>query len=538
MLKKFLRTLVCVLLIASMLTVTAFAETGTVTGRDVNLRSGPGTNYRVVTTVPYGASITVTDRSNDSWYGVSYNGKSGYMSAHYIDVAEESYSANIVTASGTAYVASDYVRFRSGPSSDNSIIATYNRGKEVTVTGTSGGWTACSIDGQNGYIYSDYLSYESPGFNASVQQDPYDYPATVETAPDGNGQLIVGEGGGESGNSGKKTGQSTGTAETPAPILNDPSIITQPSPAPRAEDPAPAPAVQVNGTLGYISSDFVSFRSGPSSSHSILGSYNKGKELTVTGTSGGWTACTIDGLNGYVYSQYVTTDVNSLFGGSGANAGTGSETIVTVTPAPQPTPSPTINGTKMGYITANNVRFRSGASTSSKVLSELFYGNSVVITGSSGLWTSIIYDGQVGFVYSDYVAVGSYKSGSSGGTATGRQIADYALQFVGYPYCWGGKSPATGFDCSGLMYYVYSQFGYTLNRVAADQARNGVHVDPDDLQPGDILCFYSSGDYIGHVGMYVGNNMFVHAATSATGVITEPVSGYYAARGFEARRII
>ena len=88
------------------------------------------------------------------------------------------------------------------------------------------------------------------------------------------------------------------------------------------------------------------------------------------------------------------------------------------------------------------------------------------------------------------------------------------------------------------MYYVYSQFGYTLNRVACDQALNGVHVDPANLQPGDLLCFYSGGDYIGHVGMYIGNNMFVHAANSSTGVITSELSGYYATRGFEARRII
>ena len=119
-----------------------------------------------------------------------------------------------------------------------------------------------------------------------------------------------------------------------------------------------------------------------------------------------------------------------------------------------------------------------------------------------------------------------------------REIADYALQFVGYNYTWGGTSPSTGFDCSGLMYYVYQHFGYTLNRVADAQARNGVHVDPSDLQPGDLLCFYSSGSYIGHVGMYIGNNQFVHAANSNMGVIISDLSGYYANRGYEARRII
>ena len=94
------------------------------------------------------------------------------------------------------------------------------------------------------------------------------------------------------------------------------------------------------------------------------------------------------------------------------------------------------------------------------------------------------------------------------------------------------------YDISNRIDDYISQFGYQLNRVAEDQARNGVHVDPSDLQPGDILCFYSNG-YIGHVGMYIGNGQFVHAANSRSGVIiTDLTTGYYATRGYEARRIV
>ena len=276
----------------------------------------------------------------------------------------------------------------------------------------------------------------------------------------------------------------------------------------------------VTEKAGYIDGDYVRFRTGPSTSHSIIASYNRGQAITITGVSGDWTACTIEGTAGYVYSQYVKESAVSA----------------PETSAPPATSAPTTS--EAGYITGNNVRFRSAPSTSSDILAELSYGNAVTITGSSGDWTACTYNGTAGYVYSQYVTKGSYSNSSSGGSELGRQIADYALQFVGYNYSWGGVSPSTGFDCSGLMYYVYSQFGYTLNRVACDQALNGVHVDPANLQPGDLLCFYSGGDYIGHVGMYIGNNMFVHAANSSTGVITSELSGYYATRGFEARRII
>ena len=187
---------------------------------------------------------------------------------------------------------------------------------------------------------------------------------------------------------------------------------------------------------------------------------------------------------------------------------------------------------------------------------------SVSITACFGEWTAVIYEGQSGYVYSQFVREGSLQIEGSTVTGSayaapgaeqpqnqtpelsgssyekGQQIAQYALQFLGCDYCWGGKDPSTGFDCSGLVYYVYSQFGYTLNRVAQDQARNGVAVSADALQPGDILCFYSGSSYIGHVGIYIGDGKFVHAQNSATGVVITDLNGHYGQRGFEARRIV
>ena len=119
--------------------------------------------------------------------------------------------------------------------------------------------------------------------------------------------------------------------------------------------------------------------------------------------------------------------------------------------------------------------------------------------------------------------------------ATGQEVAEFATQYVGYNYVWGGKSPETGFDCSGLVYYVYQQFGYELNRTAAEQAGNGSHVEADALEPGDVLCFYKGGT-IGHSGIYIGDGNYVHAQDSATGVVISPLSERKG--GFEARRIL
>ena len=120
----------------------------------------------------------------------------------------------------------------------------------------------------------------------------------------------------------------------------------------------------------------------------------------------------------------------------------------------------------------------------------------------------------------------------------GELIAEFARQFEGYKYVYSGEDPDIGFDCSGLVQYVYRQFGYRLSRVASDQATNGEHVDFADLLPGDIVCFKSGSGYIGHCGIYLGDGYFIHAMDSAHGVVITDLEEWLITRKLEARRII
>ena len=104
----------------------------------------------------------------------------------------------------------------------------------------------------------------------------------------------------------------------------------------------------------------------------------------------------------------------------------------------------------------------------------------------------------------------------------GQEIADYAQQFLGCDYKYGGLDPETGFDCSGLVWYVYDHFGIPLNRTAADQAKNGEHVPPEEIAPGDIILFYR-GSWIGHAGIYLGYGEYIHAADVGVGVVIAPM---------------
>jgi cell wall-associated NlpC family hydrolase len=122
--------------------------------------------------------------------------------------------------------------------------------------------------------------------------------------------------------------------------------------------------------------------------------------------------------------------------------------------------------------------------------------------------------------------------------AAAQNAISVAAQFLGTPYHFGGASPATGFDCSGLAQYAYGQSGVTLPRVAADQYTVGQPVDRASLAPGDLVFFRDSTGYIHHEGIYLGNDKFLHAPHTGDVVkISSLDDSYYAGQFAGGRRM-
>lgn len=105
---------------------------------------------------------------------------------------------------------------------------------------------------------------------------------------------------------------------------------------------------------------------------------------------------------------------------------------------------------------------------------------------------------------------------------TREAMVNFALQFIGNPYVWGGTSLTNGADCSGFVQSIYANFGYSLPRVAEDQSRYGMQIPIDSAEPGDLI-FYARNGYVYHVSMYIGNGQVVHAAGRKVGIITSGI---------------
>ena len=115
-----------------------------------------------------------------------------------------------------------------------------------------------------------------------------------------------------------------------------------------------------------------------------------------------------------------------------------------------------------------------------------------------------------------------------------KRVVRIAKRYLGVSYRWGGSSPRSGFDCSGLVRYVYGRVGIRLPRVAAGQFHRGHHVKASNLHRGDLVFF----NRLGHVGVYIGRGMMIHAPNSRSTVRIEGLRGYWGGVYVDARRLV
>ncbi|MBR5381756.1 MAG: C40 family peptidase [Oscillospiraceae bacterium] len=280
-----------------------------------------------------------------------------------------------------------------------------------------------------------------------------------------------------------------------------------------------ATALADNGELSYgaatVNASLLNIRSGAGLDSEVLGTIGQNSIIVILNkTNDDWYRINYNGTVGYVKTDFLTDVLTAE------------------------------NFRATGRITKTDVRLRKTFNTDSEVLGTYQPGTTMDVIGINSGWYKVVIDGKTGYIRSDLMEItgsaANVTKSTGDSSSLGTKIADYALQFVGYRYVYGEESPSRGFDCSGLVYYVYGQHGYNLERRASHQYRdNGYSISKSELQAGDLVFFSTNGSSVTHVGIYIGDDQFVHASTSDTGVIiSDLTSSYYTRNWFGAKRIV
>ena len=268
------------------------------------------------------------------------------------------------------------------------------------------------------------------------------------------------------------------------------------------------PAFAVTGTV--TADGGLRMRNAAGTDAGIIATLPNGTQVDVTAvTEDGWYQISYHDTMGYVAGEYVILNQEDE-----------AQTLEVVA---EPV---------YGRVTEGPLNVRSAPSTEGERVKQLYAGAVVEIISELDGW----YEIEDGYVSANYIRIVDAAEAQAASSASA--VVDYAMQFLGCRYVYGGTSPS-GFDCSGFVQYVFAHFGVNLNRTASDQMSNGTSVSMSELLPGDVVFFKKAGSSArraSHVGIYIGGGQFIHASTSTTGVIISDMDYAYYTTGFVGGR--
>lgn len=430
-------------------------------------------------------------------------------------------AVSTLSFAATGKVNTDTARIRSEASSDSSIVDLVSINDKVEIIEESGDWYKIKAGEKTGYISKSLLDVEG-----TVQEK--DTNTTAENT----------------------TSNETNTVET--------ATVEETKEEKQQEEKNTTTDKTATSTLtekyvGKISSE-VTIKILPSINSTDIAKIEKNTEITIVEMLNDWCHIEAGKFSGWARVKIVEGAISNTEKQEEQN-----------TEEPQ---EETSAETKVGYVNVETVNLRKDKSAESEKLDSLSKNTEVTILGEEDGWYKVKVKDVIGYISKEYISDKKVEDVSSRASDTARQIMEakaaetqtqaatqtaavassssgkdvvtLAKQYLGYDYVSAGKSPSTGFDCSGFTSYVYKQFGVSLSGSSSGQANAGTHVSKSELEPGDLLIFNnSSNSSVGHVGIYIGDDQFIHAANASKGVITTSLSSsYYDARYVDARRVV
>lgn len=256
-----------------------------------------------------------------------------------------------------------------------------------------------------------------------------------------------------------------------------------------------------NLAMTNISEGNLNIRESATTDSKIVGKCTNHNACEVLGTEGEWTKITSGKVTGYIKTEYL------LLGDAALEVAEDEITDAAI-------------------VNTQTLRVRSEATTDSKILSLVGDSEALEVTNILDGWVEVAVDDEVGYVSSEFVTIEKHlpvaktieevKYGA-GVSDVRVAVVQYALQFVGNRYVWGGTSLTNGVDCSGFTMQVLGKYGISLPHSSKAQPGCGTKISSSEAQPGDLF-FYGSGKSINHVAIYIGNGQIVHASNKRDGI--------------------
>lgn len=253
--------------------------------------------------------------------------------------------------------------------------------------------------------------------------------------------------------------------------------------------------------ISNISDELLNVRAVPSLDGKLVGKMPRGAACEVLDTADGWAHIQSGEVEGYVSLDYLLTGPDAKL--------MANDLVRTVAVA-----------------NTDGLNVRESPNTESPVVTQIRQGEELDYLETIDGWVKVAVDSDEVYVSAEYVDVVTkldtaitmtellYGAGVSDVRV---DLTEYAKQFLGNPYVWGGTSLTNGADCSGFVLSIFAKYGISMPRVADAQATVGTSISADQLLPGDLV-FYGKGGYINHVAIYIGGGQVIHASTERTGI--------------------
>ena len=440
----------------------------------LNVRKTPESFGEVTGKLPKGGACEILDTSTDGWYKISSGGVTGYVSSQYVYTGDEAKKLAAKNVAERAVIDADKLNVRSEPKADANVVEQVFKNERYDIKGQQDGWIQIS----SGYISADYVTVKY-ALDEAIKQD---MRQTVLSLYDNLGVSNVSNYLNVRDNPDEKKGKIIAKLPSNAgcDILDTSTsgwykirsgnitgyvkseyILT----GQQAKDKA----LQVAKLMAISNTDGVNVRTEPNTNSSIYTQISNSERFLVADQQDGWVKIEIDDQDAYLSSDYV--DVKY-----------GLEEAIKYTPVVEVADNSSKNDSKSN--SKNNTKNNSSSKNSGKKNSAN--------------------DGAAGS-----------KSGSV--SSKRAQIANYAVQFVGNRYVYGGTSLTNGTDCSGFTMSVMAKFGVSLPHNSGAQSGSGKSITSSQMRPGDLI-FYSGSGGINHVALYIGNGQVCHASNARSGI--------------------